>query len=1810
MLRGLILLLSVLAVTAGPAGATLPTGNVIVNGDAEDGNATADYFVTRTPSGWTPSPSGITEVAYDAVPPMPKLSGGAGNTAYFIGGNGSTTREMTQVIDLSAGAAELDGGKVYATLSGELGGWDSQPDRAIVTAAFRDASDQTIRTVTLPTVTSSDRAGVTKLLARSTTELVPAGTRSVRMTVQFLFVTSGGHTYNDASADNLALVLTDGADQLILNPGAEIGQAGSDASTRFAPPLWISTVGATQHAYAGAGYPDSTVSDAIGGGGAFFAGGSANPVSTMVQQISLRPADFTAIAGGNAQATLSAHLGGYAAEQDHANVSLQWWQRGTPGGDDHILTTVALPTVTPADRGNITTLLPRSVTASIPAATDYGMLQVELVRQPAVDSLAYNDAYVDNLALTITSAPDTQVDSGPQGPTTDSTPSWTFSSGTGTSFECRIDLGAFAACTGGDTFGPLADGPHTFEVRASDATQTDPTPARVDFEVDTVPAVTAIQTDPVSGAHPTQVALLVSASDPEPSPGVGPGFQIRCVLDPASAPATYDDLPLTPCPFLMGGTVTTAGAHQIYAATRDTAGNVSDVVARTIYVDGDAPVASIDVTPAGGTSTTSVTLTASATDALSGVAELRCVLDPASTPASFADLPVSCAYATATAVSAPGPHTLFAAARDGAGNASTVVSQAIAITPLPDTTIDSGPTGTTANTTPTFTFSSDDAAATFTCALDGEAATTCTSPFTTPPLPDGPHTLTVTAVNATGSDPTPASRSFTVDTTAPETTPPATKINLVPVGGAAPGDSTYFDRVTLLVSADDADGSGVQETRCALDPPSPPASFADLPASCPFLALADVAGLGAHTLYAAARDKAGNTGPLVTRTFTIVAAPAPAPTPPLNVQPRVQLVEAPSRAVLGDSVTMYAGGGEISANTNFGWDLTGDGQTDLTCTGMPGVSFTAQQPGQTNVTVSASGGLGGAAVQALNTGGSRRAAFRQRGATLTSLALANVAQCLPPRPGQKDHFEELNPCYRTQFTSTEAKAVGAFFVRGCLKQGHSLSDVPAAERGAVKAALDDWLRRDNHASTTIGGNPLVPGGSTKRTYSDTDYEQASKAMTWFIGEFAEIEGTQFQARAGHKIVVFPQLARVITSGADLSVGEIALDGPAAFSLNLSPKRGEVVLGNFKVVSRKLFYNGTTQDSRTAIAGLRFNGVMGVTIRHGGTSLDGSVELPRPGFSLANGPDGADVHLDVRRIGDVFTGLYRLDFVGTTIGPFASEFLGLGARNIRLQITDLKTLKVSGTVCLPDPLGCMDLAATFVDGVFNEARVFVNLPGKGIPLSAGVFLNGFGGFFGLDPTRMGGEARVTALEIFNITGKIVVAFPSKAQPYRLGPADLDVPANLYRTYTALTVGASGKAALQLPFGLGSVDFAYAYFLYRAPAYVALGGGVDVNKFGVHLWGGVNGEFNAENGRFNLFGNINASLFDIVTAGAIAGVSSGGAGGCVDVGPVNIGGGVQWRRGGAELFLWPFDGCKWSRFTQDNVVGEPSEFRAAGGARTLVVKKGDPDPAVQISSASGAPGVQITGPGVDVASAAGAGVQGTEKVRILRSEQLHMTTVGIVDAAPGTYTLAPLADSPPFTSVLHAADPPDARVSATVTGSGVQRTLTYDVLDRPGQSVTFLDAGEGGVKEIRTISGGGRGSFRFRPVPGAGRHQVIARFTLNGLPAERRTVARFTPPSPLLPALRGLKVRRVSAKVAQLSWRTVSGASSYRVALALGNGGRLRRTVRRTSLRASAAGLAYGAVVRVTPQAPMLEGRPSTAKLKTTKLPRPERFAKLA
>ena len=187
-----------------------------------------------------------------------------------------------------------------------------------------------------------------------------------------------------------------------------------------------------------------------------------------------------------------------------------------------------------------------------------------------------------------------------------------------------------------------------------------------------------------------------------------------------------------------------------------------------------------------------------------------------------------------------GAHSFAVRAKDRATNvdASPAIHAWQVDTSTPDTSLLSGPSGSVASASATFTFLSPDAgpSATFECSLDGAGFTACASPATYNGLAMGVHTFAVRVRDANGNyDPTPATRTWTADQT-----PPETMITAAPSGTVAMASASIsFTSTESIVTY-----------ACSLDG----AAFAAC--SSPFNATS--LGQGAHTFAVIASDEAGN----------------------------------------------------------------------------------------------------------------------------------------------------------------------------------------------------------------------------------------------------------------------------------------------------------------------------------------------------------------------------------------------------------------------------------------------------------------------------------------------------------------------------------------------------------------------------------------------------------------------------------------------------------------------------------------------------------------------------------------------------------------------------------------------------------------------------------------------------------------------------------------------------------------------------------------------------------------------------------------
>lgn len=114
---------------------------------------------------------------------------------------------MTQTIDLTkyVDPTLIDTGLISFNFSAWIGGSTTQEDNARLSLDFYDAASGYVGTPTvLGPVSMADRSGITSLLPRSATDLVPIGARTMTVLV---IITRDTPVLNNGDVDNIRLSL-------------------------------------------------------------------------------------------------------------------------------------------------------------------------------------------------------------------------------------------------------------------------------------------------------------------------------------------------------------------------------------------------------------------------------------------------------------------------------------------------------------------------------------------------------------------------------------------------------------------------------------------------------------------------------------------------------------------------------------------------------------------------------------------------------------------------------------------------------------------------------------------------------------------------------------------------------------------------------------------------------------------------------------------------------------------------------------------------------------------------------------------------------------------------------------------------------------------------------------------------------------------------------------------------------------------------------------------------------------------------------------------------------------------------------------------------------------------------------------------------------------------------------------------------------------------------------------------------------------------------------------------------------------------
>ena len=182
------------------------------------------------------------------------------------------------------------------------------------------------------------------------------------------------------------------------------------------------------------------------------------------------------------------------------------------------------------------------------------------------------------------------------------------------------------------------------------------------------------------------------------------------------------------------------------------------------------------------------------------------------------------------------------ASKEGATDATPAEASWVVDTVPPQTSVTGSPAALANSPQATFSFAADEQGASFECKLDSAAWQSCASPKTYDSLADGPHGFEVRAIDGAGNvDPSPTEKSWSVDTTPPQTDVSGAPSGQIPTGPVTVGSASGGPGATFL---------------CSLD--------GGAPSPCSFPLHLPDPGPGPHVLTVKAVDAAGNVDPVGT----------------------------------------------------------------------------------------------------------------------------------------------------------------------------------------------------------------------------------------------------------------------------------------------------------------------------------------------------------------------------------------------------------------------------------------------------------------------------------------------------------------------------------------------------------------------------------------------------------------------------------------------------------------------------------------------------------------------------------------------------------------------------------------------------------------------------------------------------------------------------------------------------------------------------------------------------------------------------------
>jgi hypothetical protein len=500
---------------------------------------------------------------------------------------------------------------------------------------------------------------------------------------------------------------------------------------------------------------------------------------------------------------------------------------------------------------------------------------------------------------------------------------------------------------------------------------------------------------------------------------------------------------------------------------------------------------------------------------------------------------------------------------------------------------------------------------------------------------------------------------------------------------------------------------------------------------------------------------------------------------------------------------------------------------------------------------------------------------------------------------------------------------------GCFEQVTDPNNVPVPEAailtalvnsGSLPAAALYICQNIAHCTPLLGRGIAIVDGKFRPT------DTALQAVPLYVSHLpVRVDGVDFKPLAGGSIVVSPAFGRIVSADALVTLHGVPILPPGPVNLDVGLHC--VAVGNCppdpvaSFDSSQLPGLGGSDFPLTGQADLSFvnnpsqpyseiTGHVQLPPELGGVTVDAQLKADN-----ADGLTFQNFHAHLDSLGFDGVGLTNVDVYFQTPGDWA--FYGdLGIGSVEIDLRPDTEHPLNGIV--------------FANGSLDHAGVTVNLQDSPPEIAPGVFLDSVSGSFSENPTSaIRGSITLNALQVADVTGNFVLAFPAPGQVFH--PLASDLPGApqsvLDNNYTqSPVIGVGGKVELVVP-DVGDVPIGVnggAYLLYAAPSYVAAGGEIGYNFFGVASLDGVlQGEVNLANKRFNLVGGVQGCVEDLGCASATAALSDRGIGVCLG----DWGGGFLWSDFPTPHIYLKVVGigkkCLASRFEEDNVFADARE-----------------------------------------------------------------------------------------------------------------------------------------------------------------------------------------------------------------------------------------------------------------------------------------------